>query len=46
MTKHAFGRCVVFAVFTLLTAGPALAESFPPPSFLAPTKATWESTAG
>ena len=30
MTKRAFGRSVVFAVFTLLTAGPALAQSFPP----------------
>ena len=46
MTKRAFGRSVVIAVFTLLTAGPALAQSFPPTSFLAPTKATWESTRG
>jgi uncharacterized damage-inducible protein DinB len=46
MTKRAFGRSLVFVVFTLLMAGPALAQSFPPTSFLAPTKATWESTRG
>ena len=37
---------VVVAVFALVAASPALAQtpSFPPTSFLTPTKATWEST--
>jgi len=46
MRKSYPGWSVAIAVLTLLTAGPALAQSFPPTSFLAPTKATWESTRG
>lgn len=44
MRKSCLGFIVVIAVLALLTASPALAQSFPPTSFLAPTKATWEST--
>ena len=56
MTKAAFIRSVVVAVFVLLWASPGMAQapgspapaaappSFPVTSFLAPTKATWEST--
>ena len=46
MRKSYFGWSVVIAALTLLTAGPALAQSFPASSFLTPTKATWESTRG
>ena len=46
MRKSYLGWSVVIAALTLLTAGPALAQSFPPTSFLTPTKATWESTRG
>ena len=46
MTKHAFAWRAVIVALTLLTAGPALAQSFPPTSFLTPTKAIWESTRG
>jgi hypothetical protein len=44
MTRNRLGWSVVVTALTLLTAGPALAQSFPPTSFLTPTKATWEST--
>ena len=44
MTRNRLGWSVVVAALTLLTAGPALAQSFPPTSFLTPAKATWEST--
>ena len=46
MRKSSLGWSVVTAALTLLTAGPVLAQPFPPTSFLAPTKATWESTRG
>jgi len=46
MKKSFLGWSVLIAALTLLTAGPALAQSFPPTSFLTPTKATWESTRG
>ena len=46
MRKSCLGFTVVIAALTLLAASPALAQSFPPTSFLAPTKATWESTRG
>ena len=46
MTKDAFTRSVVVAALALLWASPGMAQtpSFPATSFLAPTKATWEST--
>jgi len=46
MSKNRLGWIAVIAALTLLSAGPALAQPFPPTSFLAPTKATWESTRG
>jgi uncharacterized damage-inducible protein DinB len=45
MTTHSFRRSVLVAVLAVLGASPAAAQSsFPPTSFLTPTKATWEST--
>lgn len=51
MTKDAFAQSVVVAVLALLWASPVIAQTpgspgpgFPATSFLAPTKATWDST--
>ena len=49
MIRESFRRSVVAAVFALLAASLAFAQtpaqpSLPPTSFLAPAKATWEST--
>ena len=46
MLKDSFGRSVVAAAFALLGAGVAFAQApaQPAPGFLAPAKATWEST--
>ena len=38
MRKSCLGWSVVTAALTLLTVGPALAQPFPPTSFLAPTR--------
>ena len=46
MRKSYVGFSVTIAALALATAGPAPAQSFPPTSFLTPTKATWESTRG
>jgi len=48
MSKHRLGVTVVVTALVFLTTGPALAQTpaFPPTSFLAPTKATWESVRG
>ena len=50
MTKNAFAQSVVVAALALLWAGPVMAQTpgspgpgFPATSFLAPTKATWDS---
>jgi uncharacterized damage-inducible protein DinB len=47
MIRKHLGRSIAVIAFALLTASPALAQApsgFPATSFLAPTKATWEST--
>ena len=46
MPSRSLTFSVVVGVFVLVSASPALAQtpSFPPTSFLTPTKATWEST--
>jgi len=54
MTRNRLGWTVVVTALTLLTTSPALAQTpggatpsgFPPTSFLAPAKATWESARG
>ena len=46
MRKIYLGWSVAIVALTLLTAGPAGAQPFPSTSFLAPAKATWESTRG
>ena len=50
MTKDAFAQSVVVAALALLWASPVMAQTpaspgpgFPATSFLAPTKATWDS---
>ncbi len=50
MTTHSFRRSVLVAVLAVLGASPVLAQTpaaqpgFPATSFLAPAKATWDST--